>query len=97
MRRTKEWWARLSPGERSRLVWLERSANRLSSHSAYLPDDCTECPSCGDPQLGSELCAHCDRELIALVKKAAGEELFVPEPDPPLEEDDFWHDDPGLW
>ncbi len=30
MRRTKEWWARLTPEERSELVYIERNASQAS-------------------------------------------------------------------
>jgi len=43
MRRTKEWWARLTADERSELVYIERNASQASvGWDGYLPDDCGE-------------------------------------------------------
>jgi len=70
MRRTKEWWARLEPWERQALVRLERDNNRLGSGSAYLPEDCTECPSCGNPTVGVGMCQSCSSVLEKLLAKA---------------------------
>jgi len=69
MRRTKQWWEILSKDERARLVYLERSNNKIGSHSAYLPDDCTECTSCGQPVMGDGLCKNCSIELLMLTSK----------------------------
>ena len=68
MRRTREWWARLTKEERSELVYLEGS-DRYSHRSAYIPDDCYECGSCSTPSLGS-LCPMCLNRLIFLIDKA---------------------------
>lgn len=70
MKRTQIWWNRLTPDERSRLVWLERSANKLTTLGGYLPDDCGECPSCSEPVLGGGLCRFCSNELDQLLAKA---------------------------
>ena len=71
MRRTKEWWAQLSTEERSRLVYLERSENLSGSRgTGGLPDDCSECGSCGWPHLGTGLCDKCLQEMIDLIEKA---------------------------
>lgn len=72
MRRTKEWWARLTKQERSALWWLEHD-EKYSGHSAMIPDDCTECGSCGTPSVGSGLCPSCNNRLIELLNKADGE------------------------
>lgn len=74
MRRTKEWWARLTKWERSELYWLERG-DKHSYGSAYLPEDCTECGYCSTPSLGSGLCPRCLDRLIALLDKADGTTL----------------------
>lgn len=70
MRRTSEWWARLLPEERSILVWLEKlDARGGSSGSSYLPDDCSECNGCGNPQMGSGLCVRCLERIEELRAK----------------------------
>jgi len=75
MRRTREWWARLTKDERARLVYLERSANLGGGYGGggYLPDDCCECGSCGTPSTSSGLCPICLDDLIVLVAKADGQ------------------------
>jgi len=74
MRRDRAWWARLDKDERSELVYLEYvSARSWGGHSAYLPDDCYECPSCGQPGLGGGLCNSCDARLQRLIAKGNGE------------------------
>ncbi len=69
MKRTKAWWNRLNADERAALVALERASSRVACGSSYLPDDCVECPSCGNPSL-SGLCNDCDRQLDLLLGKA---------------------------
>ena len=69
MRRTKEWWAALTKEERSWLVYAE--LNDKSSRSGYLPDDCSECGVCGQPQLGGGgMCRYCLDRLIGILPKA---------------------------
>ena len=70
MRRTKKWWHCLNRWERQRLVVLERSSSGPYGGGGYLPDDCTECQGCGQPQLGSGLCIFCGKELQTLIAKA---------------------------
>jgi len=71
MKRTKEWWARLMPDERSHLVYLERQQNELAIGSPYLPDDVGECPACG--QLSHYgLCDCCQNSLDKYIKKGNG-------------------------
>ena len=72
MRRTKEWWAKLTKEERSQLVFLEKANNKMGGSSAYLPDDCRECPSCSAPSLSSGLCPVCASALDFLLSKAGG-------------------------
>jgi len=71
MKRTKEWWSRLTKEERSELWWLEKG-DRYSGRSAYIADDCSECGHCGTPHLGSGLCPLCDKRLEKLLHKADG-------------------------
>ena len=74
MRRDKAWWARLTKDERASLVYLEYSnAHCYGGHSAYLPDDCYECPGCGQAGVGSGFCNQCDDELLRLIAKGNGE------------------------
>lgn len=72
MRRTKKWWACLTPDERSELVYLERAANKSSGigSSPYMPDDCGECTRCGQPTTAYDLCPNCLGELIRICNKA---------------------------
>ena len=69
MKRTKEWWDRLEPWERSNLVYFERYADR-GGPSAYYPDDCSECGVCGLPCFGYGPCKSCLDEAIRIIKKA---------------------------
>jgi len=74
MRRDKAWWARLTKGERSRLVYLEYvNARCWGRHGGWLPDDCYECPSCSQPALSGGLCNQCDAELLRLIARGNGE------------------------
>ena len=69
MRRTKNWWARLTKAERAWLIWYEKlTARHIPSHSAYLPDDCVECPVCLTPNFG--YCTYCGDEYDRIIKKA---------------------------
>ena len=72
MKRTKAWWARLEPEERSYLVYLERMQNRCSIGSAYYPDDVGDCPACGCPTISSGMCRHCRADMWKLIEKASG-------------------------
>ncbi|KKK64487.1 hypothetical protein LCGC14_2983710 [marine sediment metagenome] len=75
MRRTKEWWTRLSREERSELWWAEdfiRSSSGAGS-SPYLPDDCGDC-GCGQPTLGGGPCPYHSKRQEELIAKADGVE-----------------------
>lgn len=72
MRRTKEWWARLTKPERSELWWLEYGDKHSGSGGGWYPDDCGECGNCGCPSLGGGLCQICLNRLIGLLNKADG-------------------------
>jgi len=74
MKRTKEWWARLTARERSELVMLERDDSQSGGwgRSPYLPDDCSECGHCSTPHSGYGLCPLCSRRLNNLIRKASG-------------------------
>ena len=73
-RRDSAFWARLTPDERSLLVVLERAVNHPGGYGGggYLPDDCSECPACGNPTLGCGLCRRCGADLDRLLAKARG-------------------------
>ena len=66
---TKENMARLTADERAELMRLQMSP-AYGGRSAYLPDDCSECPACGDPTLGSGWCNSCYNRWEALRTKA---------------------------
>jgi hypothetical protein len=72
MKRTKDWWSRLTKEQRSKLYYLERASNNLGKGSYYLPDNCSECGHCGNPVLGGSLCNDCLDELLKLYKIADG-------------------------
>ena len=75
MKATKEQWARLGKGERSTLVFLERAAAEPTKRNSRLPDDCAECPSCGEPVLGGGLCDVCNGEYEHLIRKLRDEQI----------------------
>lgn len=74
MKRTKDWWAKLTKEQRSTLVYLERAANKNVSYSAYLPEGYGECPGCGYPTSRS-LCSYCSNRLIELINIASQGEV----------------------
>jgi len=69
VKRTRHWWSGLTEQERAELVHLERAANR-GGRSAYYPDDCSGCGSCGTPHLGWGLCPLCSNRLAEIISKA---------------------------
>ena len=73
MRRTREWWARLTKDERSYLVYLERADKRYGS-TYNLPDGYSSCTACSEPCSGGGLCTWCGNEVEALIAKGNGEE-----------------------
>lgn len=72
MKRTKEWWANLEKWERVWLVGAEYNRHRGGGYGAggYLPDDCSECSICGEPQLGSGACIACLEKMDRIINKA---------------------------
>lgn len=72
MKRDKQFWLSFTPEERIRLWHYERDQNRFSRMGGYLPDDSSECVSCGDPMLGSGQCSRCLNDFISLLKKGEG-------------------------
>ena len=72
MKRTKEWWSRLSKEERIELYHLEHSRSSRFGAGGYIPDDCCECGYCSTPHLGTGLCQLCQNRLDQLVEKANG-------------------------
>lgn len=75
MRRTREFWARLEPDERSLLVLMDRSRPYGSmGGGGYLPDDCSECTFCGQPMFGGgRWCSYCGNRYDAIVRKGEGQ------------------------
>jgi len=45
MRRTKEWWSKFTPDERSTIWWYEKYQGKSVGYGGggYLPYDATEC------------------------------------------------------
>ena len=70
MRRTKAWWRRLTKNERRHLVFLEAS-HKGGSAGIYMPEDCSECPACGQGVLGRGWCTYCSNMWASLVAKAS--------------------------
>ena len=66
MRRTKEWWAALTRGERIFLVYAERH-RRGYYGSPYLPDGTVECGVCGNPGF-SGWCSPCLDRVINIIE-----------------------------
>jgi hypothetical protein len=71
MKRSKEWWGRLNEDERATLVYMEQVKNKIY-HSAYIPDDCCECPVCSVPHMGWGLCTACNKTYLRILNKACG-------------------------
>jgi len=69
MRRTKKWWARLTPRDRSIIVCFERFQNK-GGNQGNLPDDCADCGVCGCPCLSPGPCQLCGDEYDKALKKA---------------------------
>ena len=69
MKYTKEQWAKLNEEERSWLVYFYKHENDSSGDSAYLPDECGECPICGAPVYGGGICMYCLDRAIKLEEK----------------------------
>ena len=70
MRRTKEWWAGLSPEEHSKLVALEQGQATLGGGTGWnLPEGYSGC-QCGYPKRGRGLCQLCWERLQELIAKA---------------------------
>jgi hypothetical protein len=72
MKRDKAWWARLDAPERWKVWNYERFQHSGTGHSSYYPDDCGECPVCGEMKMGVGPCTACDNEYMALIAKASG-------------------------
>lgn len=73
MKRTKEWWARLTEEERILLVALEDGEEHSGGGGGWYPDDCGECGYCSSPSFGGGLCNPCSKTLDRLLAKANGE------------------------
>jgi len=71
MRRTREWWARLTKEERAELVWMERSDG--GGYSDNLPEGYGMCTVCSTPTGGGGMCQDCYARWRELVDKGEGE------------------------
>ena len=69
-RYNKRWWRALTKDERRKLVQIMTSRRGRYGSGGYLPDDSSECGSCGEPMLGTGLCRSCYRVYAALHQKA---------------------------
>ena len=63
-------WDRLTKEERAYYMYLQM-APRYGTRSGYLPDDCCECPACGQPVLGSGWCSDCYHQWSELRARLA--------------------------
>jgi Pyruvate/2-oxoacid:ferredoxin oxidoreductase delta subunit len=71
MKRTKQWWASLTPEERSELHWLEWHNSKWSiRNSIFQPGECRECEICHKHCLEAGICPTCHQRLDFLIKKA---------------------------
>ena len=61
-------WNNLNKEERATYMRFQTASG--GGRSAYLPDDCYECPACGEPELGSiGLCRNCSTQWERLRNK----------------------------
>ena len=72
MKRTKEWWARLTAEERSELMRLEKS---MHWRQERLEGGYSWCTGCGDLISGSGLCVNCYSDLVELKAKGDGDPI----------------------
>ena len=71
--RSKRNWNNLTKEERATYMRLQMAHGGGGyGGGGYLPDDCSECPSCEQPTLGSGLCTYCLAEWRALDNKLRG-------------------------
>jgi hypothetical protein len=61
-------WNNLTKEEKTRYMYLQMS-KPFGSRDTMLPDDCCECPACGNPTLGFGWCSNCLTEWIGLHNK----------------------------
>jgi len=64
-------WNNLTKSERRRYMQLQMSSQGSYDRSGYLPEDCGECGSCGQPTLGASWCRGCLQEWQKLRNKLA--------------------------
>lgn len=72
MKRTKVWWSKLTTEERSFIMYYDKASKNYGSYGSggYLPDDCSECPVCGQAMLGSGTCRYCNQNYDEIINKA---------------------------
>lgn len=61
-------WNNLTKEERSEYMMYQMSPS-YCSNDGYLPDDCSDCGSCGQPILGSGWCNSCYKRFDELRNK----------------------------
>ena len=61
-------WNNLDKRERREYMQIQMSPS-YGGRSAYLPDDCSQCNSCGEPTLGTGLCIDCMKRYNHLYDK----------------------------
>jgi len=63
-------WANLTKEERAEYMRLQMSHSGNSyGGGGYLPDDCSDCGSCGEPMLGTGRCPSCSSRYRTLREK----------------------------
>jgi len=66
---TKEKWAKLNKEERSWLAYYNKNKDNWEGWDYSLPDGCSWCPVCENPQMGSGVCSDCLKEADRLYSK----------------------------
>lgn len=72
MKRTKEWWGRLSKCEKKELIYLEKADKKGGYKNDSFPPNMYECPACSQPTTFYNLCIKCWAKHTVLVKRGNG-------------------------
>jgi len=67
-------WDNLTKEERSVYMHIQMSHSNQYGGRGYLPDDCSDCGSCGQPMLGVGICSSCYQRWKVLDDKLRGKE-----------------------
>ncbi len=59
MKFTKEAWSKLNEQERSWLAHYHQNCNKVNGQGWNMPEGCSYCPVCGQPQIGGMTCIKC--------------------------------------